>query len=58
MWDVVNIIMAVTNKELEILGRNLGLDHVRLQEILSSYYMDEQHQRLAELWFSREVNPT
>lgn len=50
--------MAVTNKELELLGSNLELDPVRVKEVLSYYEVNEQHQRLAELWFRKEVNPT
>ena len=56
--DAVNVIMKVTNQDLPQLGNCLGLDPVRVQEITSHYDLDEQHQRLVELWFKREANPT
>ena len=59
--DAVNFIMKLTNHELLTLGNNLGLDEARVKEIISpeSYYdPSEQHQRLVELWFRQESNPT
>lgn len=56
--DAVNAIMPITNRELEQLGSNLGLDHIRVEEIISHYDLDEQHQRLVELWFKQVANPT
>ena len=50
--------MKVSNRDLPQLGDILGLDSVRIQEIISHYDLDEQHQRLMELWFRNEVNPT
>lgn len=57
--DAVNFIMRLTNQELQTLGNNLRLDEARVKEIISPYYdLSEQHQRLMELWFRKESNPT
>ena len=56
--DAVNFIMKLSIQELPTLGNNLGLDEARVKEIVSPYYDSEQHQRLMELWFRKESNPT
>ena len=57
--DAVNFIMRLTNQELQTLGNNLRLDEARVKEIISPYYdLSEHHQRLMELWFRKESNPT
>ena len=52
--------MRLTNQELQTLGNNLRLDEARVKEIISPGYYgpSEQHQRLMELWFRKESNPT
>ena len=51
--------MRLTNQELQTLGNNLQLDEARVKEVISRYYdLNEQHQRLMELWFRKEINPT
>lgn len=44
--------------DLHQLGSSLELDNVRMQDILSLYGVEEQHQRVMELWFRTEGNPT
>lgn len=56
--DAVNAVMPIKNHELVQMGSNLGLDQVRVEEIISHYGLDEQHQRLVELWFKQVANPT
>ena len=53
--------MKMTNLKLRTLGYNLRLDEARVEEIISSesyYDLSEQHQRLIELWFRQDSNPT
>ena len=58
--DAVNFVKKVTNQELQLLGHNLGLPDARVQEIIkiSNYDLNEQHQRLVELWFTQDSEPT
>ena len=45
------ITLKVTNRDLHGLGINLGLDRIKVQDIVSDYHLDERRQRLMELWF-------
>ena len=56
--DAVNVIWSIPCEELHQLGSSLELDYVRMQDILSHYDVEEQHQRVMELWFSTDVEPT
>ena len=50
--DAVNVItLKVANCDLHALGINLGLDRIKVQDIVSCYQLDERRQRLMELWF-------
>ena len=45
------ITLKVANCDLHGLGINLGLDRIKVQDIVSHYHLDERRQRLMELWF-------
>jgi hypothetical protein len=52
--DAVNAVMLkVANCDLHGLGINLGLDSIKVQDVVSHYQLDERRQRLMELWFSQ-----
>ena len=56
--DAVNEVMKITCEDLKQIGVNLGLGDVSLQDILSYYDMNEQRQRVMELWFKTDAQPT
>jgi hypothetical protein len=47
------VMLKVANCDLHGLGINLGLDSIKVQDVVSHYQLDEQCQRLMELWFSQ-----
>ena len=56
--------MKVSYNDLHKLGKNLGLDDNRIQELLrisqthDPYQLEEKRQRLIEMWFRKELEPT
>lgn len=58
LCDAVNEIMKVPHQNLHSLGSNLELDEDRLQDVLTHYSLEERHQRLMELWFKKESDPS
>ena len=52
--DAVNAItLKVADCDLHSLGINLGLDPIKVKDVVSHYQLDERRQRLMELWFSQ-----
>lgn len=52
--DAVNAItLKVANCDLHGLGINLGLDPIKVRDVVSYYQLNERRQRLMELWFSQ-----
>lgn len=47
------ITLKVANCDLHSLGINLGLDQIKVKDVVSCYQLDERRQRLMELWFSQ-----
>ena len=62
LCDAVNEVMKVSYYNLRNLGRNLGLDEDRIQDLLSMTqyqpWPEEKRQRLVEMWFRNESEPT
>ena len=50
--------MKVSYHNLHKLGGNLGLDEDRIRDLLTQYQPEEKHQRLVEMWFKNEFEPT
>ena len=60
LCDAVNEVMSVPYRSLLKLGNNLELDEDRIYTILATtqYQEEEKRQRLVELWFRKEAEPT
>ena len=60
LCDAVNEVMSVPCRSLLKLGNNLELDEDRIYAILATtqYQEEEKRQRLVELWFRKEAEPT
>ena len=60
--DAVNEVMKVSYTNIHNLGRNLGLDEDRIQDLLSlaqsQLWPEEKRQRLVELWFREDPEPS
>ena len=60
LCDAVNEVMGVPYCSLLKLGNNLELDEDRIYAILATtqYQEEEKRQRVVELWFRKEAEPT